>query len=239
MSLGGYNPYDRYRSRSIHRFAMSLVIVAIVFSSMAVGFWLGRQRSAEDVMAIQEEAEAMRQQTTSMQETLTQLRADAKTAELRYKQLQEQYAQEIPEQHRALIALVRKQLAEGMDPQRLAAVVREASPPKNCTEPEIKRFVVATPAYRGPNTGVSVADGGIVIKSTGVSARNDKGDPEAWYDPGQPVELVFELASGEVQKKTGVLPLHHAVAVEEREYRFTFSEGARSFIKITFDSCDY
>lgn len=240
MSLGGYNPYDRYRNRSLQRLSSGLTLVAVIVASMSVGFWLGRQRSAEAVLTVQEEAETLRRQSAAMQETLTQLRADARTAELRYRQLQEQYAQEMPAQHRELIALVREQLSQGMDPQRLAQVVRSARPPKNCAEPETKRFVALTPAYKGPGSSVAVAEGDIVITGSGASARSDKGDPEAWYDPAQPVEIIFNISGGlEVQRKSGILPLHHSVMLGEREYRFTFTEGARSFIKITLDSCDY
>ena len=39
--------------------------------------------------------------------------------------------------------------------------------------------------------------------------------------------------------KAGIMPLHHSVVSGNREYRFTIEEGARSFAKVTFDSCDY
>jgi hypothetical protein len=35
------------------------------------------------------------------------------------------------------------------------------------------------------------------------------------------------------------MPLQHSMVVQNREYRFTIDAGAKSFARITFDSCDY
>jgi hypothetical protein len=246
MTIRSYNPYDRYRQRSLERMMGILVVIAAMGIAAGIGFWLGRQTDAQKTHYLQQkvnEAQAMRDQ---METEMTELRAEAQTATMRLQQLQKTYEETIPAgPMQDLIALIRKQLDEGMDPQRLAFLVRSARPPRNCTEPETRRFVIATPANTGPASSIDIKEGGIVIKGSGISARNEKGAPEAWYDASKSVSLEFTidnpLTAEEpvVEKKAGVMPLHHSTVSGNREYRFTIAEGARSFAKVTFDSCDY
>ncbi|MCF8496768.1 MAG: hypothetical protein K9G62_08930, partial [Alphaproteobacteria bacterium] len=154
-------------------------------------------------------------------------------------QFQETYRRVIPEgPMQSLVDLVRKQLDEGMDPARLTFAIRSARPPQNCSDPESKRLVISTPAYKGPPSQIGIAEGAIVITGAGVSATNSTGAPEAWYDPSRKVSISF-TAGGKTETETGVMPLRHSVVAGGREYRLTIEEGARSFAKVTFDSCDY
>ena len=240
MSLSYYNPNDRYRRRLAGRLAGLFVTIGIMGLSLGLGFWLGGLNAAQKINSLQAQLEDQRQQQDEVQASLTEQRAEAQTANLRYEQLQETYQETIPEgPMKDLVGLVRKQLEEGMDPKRLEFVIRSARPPRNCSEPETKRFVISTPANSGPENQIDVAEGAIIIKGTGVSARNMKGEAEAWYDPSKGITLEFIPMGGEAEKKAGVMPLHHSVVAGAREYRFTIEEGARSFAKVTFDSCDY
>lgn len=240
MSLSHYNPSDRYRRRSLQRALSIFRVLFILLCSSGLGFWLGHMYDQQKILTIQAERDVLIKQRDEFQEDITRVRAEAQTANARLEQVQKTYEETIPEgPMRDLMALVKKQLDEGMDPQRLTMAVQSARPPRNCSEIETKRFVVSTPAYEGPDSKITVAENTISISGTGVSARNDKGQPEAWYDPSRPVHLAFTLIGGKEQKIDGVLPLHHSAVSGEREYRFTISEGARSFAKVTFDSCDY
>lgn len=239
-ALYSYNPYDRYRNRSAQRLGSTLVLAAVMALVCAVGFWLGRQSASENVLAARQEAAALQAQNAELQEDVTALRTESRTVALRYRELQDQMNDQVPEGPlRTLGDLLRQQVAAGIDPERLAYVIRSASPPRNCVDPETKRFVVTTPAYKGPDSSVSVAEGEVVVTGEGISARNEKGEPEAWFDPARPVTLIFKLSTGEMSEKKGNLPLSHSVVVGEREYRFTLAEGARSFVKVTYDSCAY
>jgi hypothetical protein len=137
-----------------------------------------------------------------------------------------------------LTRLVKEQIDQGMAPERLSFVIKSARPPTDCTDPETKRFVVSTPSYTGPASSASVADGAVIIKAKGASASNKAGQPEAWFDPAQNVEVTFTSVNGNEVKK-GMFPIRHSVVAGNREYRFTVEEGAKSFAKVTFDSCAY
>ncbi len=240
MSLYSYDPYDRYKRRSLQRMAGFGVVLLVMSAAAAFGFFLGRQNVFKNDMMMAAQVETLTQEKLQLEDALTEMRAEALTANTRYEELQRTYAETVPEGPvQDLITLVHKLVSDGMDPERLAFLLRSARPPRNCSEPETQRFVVSTPAYKGPESKANIAEGAIVIKGGGISARNAKGDPEAWYDPGKSVDLEFILKDGRSETKKGVMPIHQSLIIENKEYRFTVTEGARSFAKVTFDHCDY
>lgn len=244
MMISPYNPYDRYRRRASSRLAGVLGVFIFMGLSCAFGYWLGGQTTANRAVYLQSQLEEQLKIGEQLQSHVTELSAEAQTANTRYEQLQATVAETIPEgPMQDLITILRKQLDEGMDPQRLEFVIRSARPPRNCTEPETKRFVISTPANTGPDSQIEIADGAIVIKGTGISAANSKGQKEAWYDSSKAVTIEFIVEPGtesaRTDKKVKTMPLHHSVVLGNREYRFTVEEGAQSFARVTFDSCDY
>ncbi len=235
-----YDPYRRYKRRSLQRMAGFGVVLLVMTAAAAFGFFLGRQNVFKNDMMMAAQVETLTQEKLQLEDALTEMRADALTANTRYEELQRTYAETVPEGPvQDLITLVHKLVSDGMDPERLAFLLRSARPPRNCTDPETQRFVVSTPAYKGPESKANIAESAIVIKGSGVSVRNAKGDAEAWYDPGKSVTLEFILKDGRSEIKKGVMPIHQSLIVDNKEYRFTVSEGARSFAKVTFDNCDY
>lgn len=239
MSLTSYNPDARYRNRAAQRFYALLKFMSVVLLSMLVGFWFGKQYGAQELIVLKDKNQTLVAERERLQDNVTELSAKAQTADTRYKQLQEQVDSIIPKgPMQDLATLVRSQIEQGMDPERLSFVIRSARPPTNCSERDVKRFVVTTPAYKGPKSKVSIADGAIIIEGDGKSARNSEGKPEAWYDPTQPVKIIFNY-EGKRDVKNRTLPIKYSVVAGDREYRFTVESGARSFAKVVFDSCDY
>ncbi len=237
--LSDYDPSARYRNRAAQRVSRLFSTLIVIVMSAVVGFWLGGQFAAEQQISYREQAKSLEEQNDLLQETVTELRAEAQTANTRYIQLKKDYDAQIPEgPMQGLVTLVREQLDQGMAPERLAFLIRSARPPTDCTQPETKRFIVSTPAYKGPQSVVSVADGAVRVYGEGASARNEQGQPEAWFDPGKKITVHFK--SGEkVDTKKGTLPIKHSVVVGGREYRFTVEQGSRSFARVVFDSCAY
>lgn len=234
-----YDPSARYKQRSMQRMVSFFIFLAVVVVSAFIGFWLGGQSAAEQVIKLRNQNETLKTEHDSLQDTVTELRAEAQTANTRYEQVKREYSELIPEgPMQDLVALVRSQLDKGMDPQRLAFFIRSARPPTDCRDPDTKRFVVSTPAYNGPDSIAAVADGQVRVSAEGSSARNAQGKPEAWFDPAQSVTVTFNTPTGKDVKK-GVLPIQHSVVAGGREYRFTIEEGSRSFAKVVFDSCAY
>ncbi len=175
-----------------------------------------------------------------MQDEVTALRAEAQTAQVRLEQLRASYDELLSEgAMHDLLELLRQQLEKGVDPNRLRSVILSARPPQNCIDAKSKRFVVITPVYNGPQSIASIGKGAVSISGVGASAQNAQGQAEAWFDPGQPVTLTFRGRGSEEQVKQGMLPIYHSVVVDDKEYRFTITEGTKSFAKVTYDYCDY
>lgn len=241
MSIGRYNPHSRYKQRAANRVNRIVMTLLMLAALMGFGFWMGRQHAVFQIESLKKDAENARADADKMQDELIKVRAESQTANSRFQQLQTQYEQDLPAEGptRELVQMLRKQLEDGMSPDRLALLIRSARPPRNCSDPSTKRFMVKTPAYTGPDSAAAIGEGAVTVSGIGASSRNNDGQQEAWYDPSQPVTVTFKIAGAELEKKTGTLPLQHSLIAAGREYRFTLSEGEKSFIKVTFDSCDY
>ena len=234
-----YDPGARYRRRSAKRFVNILKLLFLVLLIGGVGFYFGRLQAVKEIHLLEEKHKSAVNDLEDITKEITDLRAEARTSNIRYEQLKTNYEEILPAGPiQDLTMLMKKQLDEGIDPKRMESVLRAVSPPQNCTEAQSKRFVVTTPAYAGPVSKVSIDKRNIVIYGSGESARNSGGDAEAWFDPTKPVEMTFELSSGKKEVKTGVLPIQYYVIYDDKEYRFTIAPGERSFARVTYDNCD-
>ncbi len=240
MSHNMYNTHNRYKNRNRIQFRRSLLIFLSFVALFCVGIWFGKSRSESEQSFLSAQLAEKTNEIGLLQDDLMRARATAQTAETRYTQLQNDVLKELPFDGplRTLIEELRQRLDEGVDPERLSFSIKATRPPQNCTDPAVKRFVIATPAYKGPESRAEI-ESALFVSGHGRSAKNTSGAPEAWYNPAQPVQIVFETKDGTRQTKKGALPFSDTMIVKDKEYRFTLSEGARSFVKVTYDRCDY
>ncbi len=236
-----YNPYSRYRQRSKQRFYSFIFLMLTLFFAVMVGYWFGGQGYSAQIKSQKRQITDLELDNESLRTELTGALTVKQEADMRYESLQKEMEALVPSKGplRELLDLLKVRLEEGASPERLSFVIRSARPPRNCTDPDTKRFIVATPTYKGPDSVISLDDGIVVITAKGESARNSGGQPEAWFDQGQPITVSFKKFGGEVETKTGVLPMTTSMVINDREYRFSLSAGAKSFMKVTYDSCDY
>jgi len=240
MSLILRDQYSRSRQRHMTSIVRTLLFTAVVVGMSVISFRYGEEKSARDVTTLKSQLLDLNKQLAIKDEAITTIKAQTQTAIAEYSQLQQDFEQAVPQGDIVpLIKLLKKQLDKGMKAERLAFIIRSAQPPRNCTNPETKRFVVSTPLYQGPDSSVGFANNVITITAKGEAGKNDQGQPEAWFDTGKPVRIDLTELGGETQTETGLLPLHHTMVSGNREYRFTFAEGPQSFILVTADSCDY
>lgn len=239
MEFGYYNPHERYRKRAARRTAGLIKNIILISLVGAGSFHLGRMQSDQDIFILTDIKNKGDQQIEQMQDEVTRLRAEARTANIKLHQLEASYNEVLPAgDAQQLALLLKEQLEGGVDPKRMEAVIRSVRPPQNCGEPQTRRFVVATPAYKGPQSKVTTAGREVTVSGSGESARSSKGKDEAWYDPAKGVKLAFEQA-GTKEEREGYLPLYHSIIIGDKEYRFTVSAGEQSFAKVTYDVCDY
>ena len=233
-----YESSSRHRRKRRNNMLIFLCIVVVLLCSLF--YWWGGETVRTSELAYKEQAVRLQEERSGVDQTITSLRSEVESARVRYQQLEAKYQQEVPQgEFRQLTDLLQKQLKGGIKAERLAFLIESARPPRNCSEPQVKRFVMKTPVYSGPQGAVSFGNGVVTVAGEGAPSINAGGQKEAWYDPGKPVKIVFTEIGGKQILKEGLLPIQHSLVVGTKEYRFTVAAGERSFISVTSDSCDY
>jgi hypothetical protein len=242
--ISRYDPRTRYRAKAQRKMSLlaGLGLTGIVCA--VVGYGVGYQFARMDERSLNTELVTLTAERDKLQQTVTRLMADSHSANLKFQQIEEHLQSELPQDGplKDIVAQIREQLDAGVSPDRLASVIRTLSPPQNCTDPETRRFIVETTKNKNADHSMILAEGAIVIRAVGEAAKSKTGEDEAWFDPTRPVALTFGPRGGDPQSvitRNAILPLSQVMVVDGREYRMTFSEGAKSFLKVTYESCDY
>lgn len=229
----------RYRRRAAEARRRAFLFTLFIGTLCGISYWWGAENVRSSEVAYKQQAMKLQEERSGLEQMITSLRSEVQSTQVRYQQLEAKYLQEVPTGvFKQLTDIVKKRLDSGIKPERLAFVIESARPPKNCTEPATKRFVMQTPVYSGPHGNVAFGNGAITITGQGTSAVSPAGNAEAWYDPGKPVSITFTQIGGKETVKTGLLPIQHSMVIANKEYRFTVAAGERSFISVTSDSCD-
>lgn len=243
--LSRYDPRTRYRLRSQQRLSLLAGLGLMGLVCGAVGYGMGYYSARGDDRAMNAEILAISAERDKLQQTVTRLMADSHSANIKYQQIEEQLQSELPQDGplKDIVSQIRAQLDSGVAPERLATLIRTMAPPQNCTDPEIRRFIVETPKNKGVDNSMILADGAITVRASGDPAKTRSGEDEAWYDPLRPVALTFQARGAAADAapimRKNILPISQVMVVAGREYRMTFTEGAKSFLKVTVESCDY
>lgn len=77
------------------------------------------------------------------------------------------------------------------------------------------------------------------MTAQGIASVDAAGNAQAQFDPAQPVVVRFAQLGGATSEASGLLPLHHAVIIGDREYRFSIVTGAAGMMKVTGGRCSY
>lgn len=240
MNFMMYRSGSRSKRREKERRRKIMFVIAFIMLLCGLSYWWGGERVLSSEVAYKEKATQLEGERKGLEDSITSLRSEVQSTNVRYQQLEAKYQQEVPQgEFKQLTDLVKKQLDSGIKAERLAFVIDAARPPKNCGEPVLKRFVVKTPVYSGPQGAVSFGNGVVTVAGEGSASVSAGGQPEAWYDPGKPVKITFTEIGGKQTVKESLLPIQQSLVVGSKEYRFTVAAGERSFMSVTSDSCDY
>lgn len=203
-------------------------------------YQFGQNMGNAELQNLRGEMGELRGARTDLEKQVVTLRADAMTNENKLHELEQQYNDDIGDMNlRALNRLLRERLASGVTTERLQEVIAAASNVRNCSAPETKRFIVQTPAAKGPPSKVSFGSGLITIMASGDAAVNAKGGKESWFDSAKPVQLSINVRGGENVSKEEVLPFHYSIIQGATEYRITITPTSRSYAEVTADQCAY
>ncbi len=225
--------YDWQIWRKLFKFT---TLVAALGASGFYGYQVGQRLADEDLAAARGEIERLSVSESGHQETVARLQSELDEHKKRADELAVRYAEVAPsEEMRELIAGLRAKLGGGLDARRLAFVIANAEPPTRCGGESTKRFMVKTAKFDGAATWVRFADL-ITVTAEGVGGADGA---EQAFDPEKPVTVHFTAIGGKNSQVSGKLPLQHSMVVKGGEYRFTIAPGAKGFIEVTGDRCDY
>ncbi|HCM83124.1 MAG TPA: hypothetical protein PKW15_02380 [Alphaproteobacteria bacterium] len=241
MSLRLHDPFERRRRAGLQRTIQQSMMVIACIGVLALTYNFGQNRGDAEFHASRNELAELRKNKTELEKQIVALRAETLTTQTKLKELERQYQADIGDDHlRSFNRLLRERLASGVKPERLQQVIAATSNVRNCSSPETKRFIVATPlSKKEKSSDVSFGSGLVTITGNGMSATNINGGKEAWFDPAQPVNVSINVRGGQNITKTGPLPIQHSIIQGATEYRFTIAPSARSYAEVTADQCAY
>lgn len=232
MKLG--TSYRRERQRQRNRTLWTTIkwLLMLGFIAAVAGYaWVTASRVAG------QEAVALKQENGQLTSQVANLEADLRESKAQEAVLQERLPST---DEMMLLEAARKKTAEGVSLPRLTEIISAASRARKCDgDPAVKRFRVRTPITGDDGTAATFGNNVITVRAEGRSARNEAGDPEAWFDPAQPIALNFLHINGAAGRTEGVLPISYAMAVGKDEYRFQIDKGPVGLIVAAMDRCDY
>lgn len=228
----------RQREQS-RKFWMGLVkfgvFMGVVGATAYYAYEAGTQLSAQEITELKAEIARLSETESSQQARIGELESGLTAAEQVAADYRARYEEVAPEEVRGVLEQVHAKIEAGLSPDRLAFVVSQAQPPRNCTDAENRRFLAKTENFDGANTWVRFNDL-ITVTATGAAANDGR---EQWYDPAKPVTVTFSPLGEREEQVTGQLPIQHSMVFKNKEYRFTAAPGARGFVEVTADWCDY
>jgi hypothetical protein len=228
------------RRRRARMFSFFLVFGGLVLLG-ALAYEAGSRLAQIETDALRREIDQQRRTITALQQQLAQAETLHQQAEGRVREWEARYARDVPAgAARELFLLLQERLGQGLAPDRLRLVLRNATDGTKCDPgQETRRFLLATPLTRGGQTSVTLA-GAIVVTGEGQPARAPDGAPQAWYDPAAPVTIVAIQPGGGRTETRGPLPLTFSVVRGANEHRFLVAESElRGFVTVTAERCDY
>ncbi|MFQ5973449.1 MAG: cell division protein ZapB, partial [Alphaproteobacteria bacterium] len=242
MHLGRSDHARRSRRRRVRARVVKIsFFVGVIAVASAWSYWRGMENAERPTVELERTIDRLREENARLEQTTAELGVAIEAARKKTRAAQERYEREVPDDAiRTLLAQVRRKLGEGVPAERLAFVIGAAENTRSCDEkPVTKRFIVSTPLYDGPNSAVTFADNAFTVTGVGTSARDQDGNPEAWFDPAEAVTIRFTHIGGRTFEVSGRLPLHHSIVVGEIEHRFSMTQGPRGFLHVAGDSCQY
>lgn len=231
----------RRRRRNLGgRIAKWMLALLVLAGAAGYAFDQGRENAEAEIARLQGELAATGGEVATLRREAESLRRETEAAKATAADWRGRYESAVSsEAVRSLIELVRRRLDAGVTAERLGEVIGAAENARNCEPAQNKRFIVAIPRARGGNDSVSFGDNAVLVTAEGKPALNAEGQAEAWFDPGESVTVRFIAPGGRTWEAAGVLPLHHALVLDDREYRFSLVAGERGFIRVIGERCRY
>ena len=203
-----FETQERYRRREMRGWMTVLVRVSVIGGCLWLGWLWGHaeQRSlqAEAELVIYEtniKINELRNKNQTLQRSLSELNAE-KTAGF------------ISGNNRQpLRRVIAKQLANGVKTEQIIQSVQSLGSPVNCRIVENKDVAVATPLYGGPESKLSLFNGGLNLFIEGSAGQQAQRNTP-WFDPSAPIKIRQVFLNGQ-KTISGTLPIETIIPAED------------------------
>ena len=239
MSLGLRDDRRRRRRQARMTLLRWLLAIAVIAGAGFYAYQTGSRLAERDVASRNEQVAALTAQLDTAQARIQTLDADLTAARTRVADGEDRYQRDVGTgEVRDLVALLQAKMAEGIDAGLLRRAIERTEVHLECEpQPQVRRLLVRTPLAKGADAPVTFDGGTLAISLAGASARDAAGNPEAWFDPKQPVHIRLARAGGTVAETDTVLP-HQQVFVDgNRQYRVNIAATSRGFAQATVERC--
>lgn len=238
MSLGLREGRRRRRQQARWTLIKFLLIVLVIGALGAFAYETGTRLAQHDVTSLRADVKSRDERIQELESQLQQQTSTAERERARSSEWEQRYTREVPSGASAeLFTLMQQRLTDGVDPERIRAILEVIQVKRECEQPQVRRLAVTTPISKG--SSASFDGGSVVVSAEGDSTRNSTGAPEAWFDPDQPVHLHLSRRGEEDTETSGVLPLKPSLVIADREYRLTVTPAKRGFIQVTMVRCRF
>ncbi len=241
MSLGLREDKRRRKRQFRTTLFKWIVALCLIVAAGTYAYMSGKELSRGEVNILEGKITSLETSVADLEQKNGALRAEISEERSRAEEWRQKYTREVPSGDlKDLFDLTQQRIESGVGVDRLKFVIGAAENRQSCDQqPVTKRFVVQTPLASGANGFVAFASGAITLTAVGVPARDSQGNPEAWFDPAEPVEVRIVPIGGTASEFSGQLPLSPSIVVGDSEYHFSIVTGARGFVQVTGTRCDY
>ena len=216
------------------------LLFALLGAASFYAYQTGLRLGARDIATLRQQVQQLTASAAAATQRAATLAAALDQTKKRADDYQAKYEQNAPTNDiKEIIAAVRAKLAAGLDAKRLTFVIEQAAPPRHCAAAVTKRFVVRTGKAEGNTTWVRFSDLVTVSAQGAAQGTAPAGGADRPYDPAKPVVVTFTVPGATASQVQGTLPLQHAMVAKGGEFHFTLAPGARGFIEVTGERCEY
>jgi len=202
-----FETQERYRRREMRGWMTLFVRILVIAGALWLGWLWGHAEQtslqAEAELAIYEnnlKINELSNENQALQRALAALRAE-KTAGF------------VSGDNRdALRRVIARQIANGVRQEQIIQSIQSLGDPVNCRVVEQRDVAVATPLYAGPESNLSLFNGGLNLFIEGSAGQQAQRDAP-WFDPGAPIKIRQVFLNGQ-KTVSGTLPIETIIPAE-------------------------
>ncbi len=226
-----FETQERYRRREMHGWFVLLFRIAIVVGALWFGWVWGKAEQsslqAEADLVIYENNVRISELSNEVQ-SLKRALAETKAASTAKSVTGEENAE--------LRRVIANKIAAGVAPEQIIASMQGLGNPINCREIARHDVAVATPLYSGPESKITLFNGGLNLHIEGSAGKKAQRNTP-WFDPTQPVR-VRQVFLGSQKIESGLLPMETIIPTEDWILKLRFEKASlHGYVTSIIASC--